>query len=246
MSVDKNRIKNCEINNVKNVTAKKVDKVNMELLLTLNETTQILQNNKCKDVVPYILWNDFVNNKGTLSIKTNESYNRYVWGTKIFVNFGMTNIQTELSYPHPAILLYNFANTAIVVPTTTDDKTTAFTSDIEKCIIKVKKDNLIFPNNSIINLHQICSIHKERIISDLNCNVKNFIVDNDEIDRLNSYENHKFFQNQMNLLDCIKMKLSLMFNSDYLNEVFNLKIEIQKLQEENNILKKYIDTKENK
>ena len=60
MPVDKNRIRALETNNAKNVTTKNVDKVNMELLLTINETTQLLQQNKCKDTVPYILWNVFV------------------------------------------------------------------------------------------------------------------------------------------------------------------------------------------
>ena len=61
MAIDKNRIKNFENNNAKNVKSKNVDKVNMELLLTLNETTGLIQEEKCKDAVPFILWNDFVN-----------------------------------------------------------------------------------------------------------------------------------------------------------------------------------------
>ena len=60
MPVDKSRIQNFANNNAKNVKSKNVDKVNMELLLTLNETSCLIQNEKCKDVVPYILWNDFV------------------------------------------------------------------------------------------------------------------------------------------------------------------------------------------
>lgn len=253
MPVDKNRIKNFETGNAKNVLSKNIDKVNMELLLTLNETTQLVQQNKCKDVVPYILWNDFVNQHGTLAAKSNKSYNRYAWGEKVFIDFGMTNIQTELSYPHPAILLYNFANTVIVAPTTTDDKRTGFTNDIEECIIKVKNDNIIFPHDSIINIHQICAVHKERIISDLHCNVKNFILDNTEIERLNSFEEYAFFKNGMNLLDCIRLKLSLIFNRDYMNNIFisnaytdneslNLRERIQELQTENEKLKRYIDS----
>lgn len=220
MPVDKNRIRAFETNNAKNVTTKNVDKVNMELLLTINETTQLLQQNKCKDTVPYILWNDFVNKNGTLAPKSNKNYNRYPWGTKVFVDFGMTNVQTELSYPHPAIILYNLANTAIVVPTTTDDKNSAFSSDIEESIIKVKKDGIIFPNDSIINLHQICSIHKERIISNLKCNVKNFILDTSEIDRLNAYEEYNVFSYGMNLLECIRLKFGMLLNKECINNFF--------------------------
>lgn len=220
MPVDKNRIHMYRTGKTKFVTAKDVDKVNMELLLTLDETADLVQLSKCKDAVPYILWNDFVNRYGTLAPKTAKSYNRYVWGQKVFVDFGMHNIQTELSYPHPAILLYNLANTAIVVPKTTDDKATSFTRDIEESIIKVKSDGSIFPNDTIINLHQICAVHKERILNDLKCNVKNFIVDEAEIGRLNSYEQFCFFSKGMNLLDCIRIKITSIFNREYINNMF--------------------------
>lgn len=252
MPVDKNRIINFQTNSAKNVRSKNVDKVNMELLLTLNETTELMQKEKCKDIVPYILWNDFINKNGTLAPKSSRHYNRYTWGSKVFVDFGMTNIQTELSYPHPAILLYNFNNTAIVIPTTTDDKTTSFTSDIEKAIIKVKSDGTNFPNDSIINVHQICSIHKERIISDLRCNIKSYFMPDAEIDRLNLIEQYRLFQYGSNLLECIKLKLFSLFGSDILcsffeNEAYNintmldLEKRVKSLEEENNNLRKSID-----
>ena len=252
MSVDKSRIQSYENNGARNVTSKNVDKVNMELLLTLNETTGLIQKEKCKDAVPFILWNDFVNNYGTLSAKINKHYNRYTWGAKVFVNFGMTNIQTELSYPHPAILLYNFNNTAIVVPTTTDDKVTSFTDDIEKAIIKVKKDGIIFPNDSIINIHQICSIHKERIISDLKCNVKSYMMPNQEIDRLNNFEKYRIFQYGNNLLECIRSKIFSLFDNNFICSAFekeaydinmqiNMEKRIKELEKENNKLKEFID-----
>jgi len=257
MPVDKNRIQNFGSSNAKNVKSKNIDKVNMELLLTLNETTNLIQQEKCKDAVPYILWNDFVNKHGTLSPKINRHYNRYTWGSKIFVDFGMTNIQTELSYPHPAILLYNFNNTAIVVPTTTDDKATAFTDDIEKAVIKAKADGIVFPNDSIINIHQICSIHKERIISDLRCNVKSYMMPIQEIDRLNHYEKYRIFQYGSDLLTCIKLKLFSLFDSEFLSSIFeneayniNTKINLEKrikdLEYENNKLKESIDKTSNR
>lgn len=248
MSINKDRIKEFEKNHAKHVISKTVEKVNMELLLTLNDSTQLIQSKKCKDAVPYIMWNDFVNNYGTLAQKITGTYNRYSWGRKIFVNFGMTNIQTELSYPHPAILIYNFANTAIVVPITSDDKVTDFAADIEHCIIKVKQDGSIFPKDSIINIHQICSIHKERIINDLNCNVKDFVIDNNEIIRLNSFENYPIFYQNMNLLECIRMKLTSMTNNVYINqlledEAYNIN-RIIDLEKENTMLKKVIDNSE--
>ena len=255
MRVKKNRIIPYVTNSAKNVTSKNVDKVNMELLLTLNETTELIQKEKCKDVVPYILWNDFINQYGTLAPKVSGHYNRYTWGTKVFVDFGMTNVQTELSYPHPAIILYNFNNTVIVVPTTTDDKATSFTDDIEKSIIKVKSDGSIFLNDSIINIHQICAVHKQRIISDLHCNVKNYIMDSTEIDRLNSLSDYRLYQYNNNLLDCIRIKLTMLLNDQFvinlfvneaynINTIYDLKKEIEKLKDENNKLKESIDKDE--
>lgn len=252
MAESEKRIKDFAKNKAKNVKAKNIDKVNMELLLTLNESVDLIQDVKCKDSVPFIIWNDFLNKNGTLAPKAGKTYNRYVWGRKVFVDFGMTNIQTELSYPHPAILLYNFANTAIVIPITTDDKTTGFTPDIEECIIKVKSDNKIFPHDSIINIHQMCSIHKERIIKDLGCNVKGFIIDKNEIKRLNSYEEYHIFTDGMNLLDCINVKLLSIFNkvflnnnfmneAYYINEVANANAKIERLEKENALLRKSID-----
>ena len=62
MAIDKNRIKNFENNNAKNVKSKNVDKVNMELLLTLNETTGLIQEEKCKDAVPFIYSSHYFSN----------------------------------------------------------------------------------------------------------------------------------------------------------------------------------------
>ncbi|HBI73476.1 MAG TPA: hypothetical protein DDY59_09835, partial [Lachnospiraceae bacterium] len=149
MAIDSQSIINYKSNSRKFAKCKNIHDVLSELLVTQNDSLDFLKEKQCKDVVEYILWNDFVNDKGTLANKINATYRRYVWGDKVFVDFGMTNIQTELSYPHPAIILYNLANTVIVTPTTSDDKVVDFTDDINQCIIKVKKDGNIFPNDTI-------------------------------------------------------------------------------------------------
>ena len=127
------------------------------------------------------------------------------------MDFGCGNIQTELSFPHPAIVLYNFANTVIVAPTTSDDSPNCFSDDIEEVIIKAKKDGTVFPKDTIINLHQIKSVHKDRIISNLRCNVKSYIVDKDEIARQNAIHGKATFIDGMDLLDCIRTKLVYIF-----------------------------------
>jgi len=254
MNVDTKTLKNIIKGNSIHNQCKNHKQVLREFLLLEDETIQLIKDKKCKDVIPYILWNNFVNDKGTLAPKTKIQYKRYVWGQKVFVDFGATNIQTELSFPHPAIVLFNFANTVIIVPTTTDDKTSDFSEDIEESIIKVKSDNAIFPKNSVINIHQIMSIHKERIINDLGVNVKNYIMDKVEIDRLNENNRFKFFHYDSNLLDCIRLKINLQLNKDYFedfylesaytdNEIYKLNDEIKNLKEINKKLELCIDEK---
>ncbi len=238
----------------KHLKCKNLTPIKLELLESMDTTISSIKEKQCKDAIPYIMWNNFVNKNGTLADKSEPEYHRYVWGDKVFVDFGMTNIKTEISYPHPAIVLYNFPNTIIVVPTTSDDKIEPFKDEIEECIIKVKGDGKIFKNDSIINLHQIKAIHKERIINNLRCNVKNFHLSDGEIIRLNSLENYKFFRNGDNLLDCINMKLNLMTNKEFLNNHYmesaydynkiyelNKKIcELESLLEEDENIKKVI------
>ena len=69
----------------------------------------------------------------------------------------------------------------------------------------------MFPKDTIINLHQIKSVHKDRIISNLRCNVKSYIVDKDEIARQNAIHGEDTFIDGVNLLDCIRTKLVYIF-----------------------------------
>ena len=143
-----------------------------ELGSTLSDTESLVRSCQNVQAIPFILWNDFYNSAGILAPKSKKKSYRYKWGDKVFVDFGCGNIQTELSFPHPAIVLYNFANTVIVAPTTSDDSPNSFSAEIEEVIIKAKRDGTVFPKDTIINLHQIKSVHKDRIISNLRCNVK--------------------------------------------------------------------------
>ena len=97
-----------------------------ELGSTLSDTESLVQSCQNVQAIPFILWNDFYNSAGILAPKSKKKSYRYKWGDKVFVDFGCGNIQTELSFPHPAIVLYNFANTVIVAPTTSDDSPNSF------------------------------------------------------------------------------------------------------------------------
>lgn len=186
--------------------------VTAELSATLSDTETLVQSCMNTQAVPFIIWNDFYNTAGILSPKSRKAAYRYKWGDKVFVDFGCGNIQTELSFPHPAIVLYNFANSVIVAPTTSDDGPVSFSTDIEEAIIKVQKDGAVFPKDTIINLHQLKAVHKERIISNLRCNVKSYVVDPAEIARQNAIHGADTFINGMNLLDCIRTKMAYLFS----------------------------------
>ena len=194
-----------------------VQSVSSELSATLADTEGLVSSCINRQAIPFILWNDFFNAAGTLSPKSGKRQYRYKWGDKVFVDFGCANIQTEISFPHPAIVLYNFSNTVIVAPTTSDDNPT-FSSDIENVIIKAQRDGKVFPKDTVINLHQVKAVHKERIISNLKCNVRDYTVDTAEIQRLNSIEAAPIFADGIDLLTCIRIKLAVMFAPQYIQD----------------------------
>lgn len=222
------------------ITATKDDNnVMTELINTLDDTKDNLSVNVVNKVIPFIFWNNIWNEYGVFGTNTAKAnYWRYTSGQMVYVDFGCGNIKTELSFPHPAILLYNFAQTAIVIPMTTDDKKTPFDAELEDVIIKVKGSKDSINNDSIINMHQPKAIHKERIINKINYNVKNYIIDDDEIKRLNSRINIEAFKANMSLWECIQLKYTLMFNRELFNQQTKL------LNERNQLIQHINDIEE--
>lgn len=210
MPINKQKLKH-ELFSDKNGRCLSNQNVASELSATLSDTGALVNSCVNAQAIPFIFWNDFYNSSGTLSPKSKKSQYRYKWGDKVFVDFGCANIQTEISFPHPAIVLYNFANSVVVVPTTSDDSPNSFSSDIEDVVIKVQKDGNIFPKDTVINLHQIKTVHKERIISNLHCNVRSYVVDNVEISRQNAIHGQGTFASGMDLLACIRTKIAYIF-----------------------------------
>jgi len=235
MSIDKKRLlelitqdKVLKYNNkqrvLPNTSTSDDEFVSSQLNDTLGQSKNSISNYTLEKTIPFVLWNDSWNNYGVFGLKSNEKkqYWRYSGGQIVHVDFGCGNIKTELSFPHPAIILYNFAQTAIVIPITTDDKKTAFDDEIENVIIKVKSKENSIPNDSIINIHQLKAIHKERIINKLKYNVKKYIVDDQEIKRLNSRIDIESFKTNMSLWECIQLKYALMFNRTLYDEKIKL------------------------
>lgn len=236
--------------NIKNNYIKLLQKTNSFLVAQLNNTFQdsncIIQEQNSKESIGFIFWNDFWNHFGIYgdlreTKKDTSTFKRYSIGRKVFADLGYGNIGKELSMPHPAIVLYNFAETVIIVPTTSDDGN-SFSEEMERAIIRCtsdkkekesKNEKPIFPFDTVINLHQIRVIHKNRIINDLKCNIEDYLMTQKDIDWLNNIIKENAIPYGINLRECIRLKIMHLFSReeffDYIrikkqNEVYNIKI----------------------
>lgn len=159
---------------------------------------------------------------------------RYARGRKVLVDFGY-GIDRELFQPHPAIVLDDFGKLLVVVPTNTDDGN-VYPSDVKKAIIRIPSDHgrlsgkhPIFPKDTIINLHQIRHVSKNRIQKDLHCNVKNYIVPNDVIDELNRYLPYPVLQYGDDLMQVLMVKLAHLYSPDLLYQIKRLTDQVNDL-----------------
>ncbi|GIM27774.1 hypothetical protein CPJCM30710_04400 [Clostridium polyendosporum] len=219
------------------------------LKYTFNDTKKLLDSANIKDIIPFIIWNDTWNQYGIYGPKKDESYRpqaklRYSKGRKVFVDFGCGNIGWETSLPHPAFILYNFAKTAVVIPTTSDDGSN-FSNEMELSLIRCRKDNNVFPCDSLINLNQIRVISKNRILKDLNCSAQDYMLSNETVDELNSKLPDPIIPYNIDLKQCIEIKIAHLYAKDVFNKMvdYNKQINlnnqsIEKLKDEINELRK--------
>ncbi len=176
----------------------------------------------------------FIIPPASLLLKSKKKSYRYKWGDKVFVDFGCGNIQTELSFPHPSIVLYNFANTVIVAPTTSDDSPNSFSADIEEVIIKAKKRRHRIserhdhqsPSNQIRTqrpYHQQSALQCKELYRGQagNCTA-------------NAIHGADTFTDGMDLLDCIRTKLAYILAAPQMQskntEILNGHQQISQLQ----------------
>lgn len=152
-------------------------------------------------------------------------------GRKVLIDFGY-GVDRELFQPHPAIVLGDFQELLVVAPTNSNDGA-VFHGDIQKAIIRVPNDDTkvrghrpIFPKDTIINLHQIRHVSKNRVQKDLYCNVNTYIFPNNSIDDLNRYFPYPILQHGDNLLRAIMMKLAHLYSPDSLHEIKRLQNQI--------------------
>jgi len=151
----------------------------------------------------------------------------------VLVDFGY-GIDRELFQPHPAIVIGEFQELLVVVPTNSDDGQSVH-PDIRKALLKVPSDRSptnttpIFPKRTIINLHQVRHISKNRVTKDLYCNVRNYILPNVTIDSINQYLPHAILQDGDHLLRAIMVKLAHLYAPDMLFEIHHLHTQIGSL-----------------
>ncbi len=212
-----------------------------QLSETLKDTETLVQSFKLKDSVPFLFWNNLLN-EHTLKAKKYDSYRtnnagvpiRYSRGHKVLIDFGY-GIDRELFQPHPAIILADFEEMIAVVPTTSDDGS-GFNEKVKKAIIQIPNDTPldgkkpIFPKPTIINLHQIRVVSKNRVQINLNCNVQNYILPDSVINQLNRYLPYPVLQNGDHLLQAIEVKISHLYAPDTLYQIKNLHNDVKRLQ----------------
>lgn len=219
MPIHKQKIVQISKSNAHDIASTNAD-FDKQIQFTLNDSKKMLGTKKICEVTPFIFWNDFWNQFGIYSpgrdsMKDAASSNRYSRGRKVFVDFGCSNVGKETSLPHPAFIIYNFAETAIVVPTTSDDGS-VFSREMEPALIRCKKDGKIFPADTLINLHQIRVISKNRIIKDLKCDARDYIVTDEEVDRINSGLAASILHYGADLQKCIETQISRLYTPDVL------------------------------
>jgi len=223
-----------------NIPVHKHPQTKTELEHVLQDTQMLMEPLPVKTVIPFILWQDTWNEIGFFGPKRkapyrNEATLKYSRGRKVFVDLGY-NIGDEGSLPHPAIVLRNFKDMMVVVPTTSNEnnKILRLEPDIQEMNLVVPADGAIFPNETILQLHQIRIISKNRIIRDLGCNIKDYVPKADWIDQVNAgLKCPGLIPYGTNLLKVLEMKICAHYAPDVFHQILKLKKRVQELEEKN-------------
>lgn len=81
-------------------------------------------------------------------------------------------------------MVAKFNDFLIVAPETSDDGK-PFSKDVEKVVIKCPMDGQVFLKDTVVELHQLRCIAKNRVIKDLGVSTKNYVLPNLLVDQLN-------------------------------------------------------------
>lgn len=155
----------------KNKTAKTNTVIQEELKKLYIETKALVLKQKREDAIKYALWQGLLNQYGIFGKKRNTHKsnlynNTYVHGDLISVDFGTSNIGSEFSYTHTAIVLKAYTDYIVVLPTTSVKEHRLENKpedEQDDTMVITSNDFQYIDSDSYIMLYQIRSVSKNRI-----------------------------------------------------------------------------------
>lgn len=216
-------------------------KVLLELFKILGaNTNHLTQNSNIEKVVNFSIFKDrwLQNEGGTLS---KQQYWNYTRGNIVMsVDFGTTNIGTEIRYPHPAVVLYDQKEDWVIAAPITaaklDSAGKPYTiGDFE--VLARKQNNAPgdnkywFRKHSVIQVDQIQRISKHRIV-----NKKSYRIEEHLLNQIDNILLEKFIPSKHKLTEKLK-KISV----DKKEEVRLLTDSLWDLHIENKTLKSELE-----
>ncbi|MGG1519574.1 type II toxin-antitoxin system PemK/MazF family toxin [Paenibacillus oryzisoli] len=180
MTIDRNQVISL-LNepNVKTALANTNRNVETELLHLFQNNYKMMSNQTMHKSLEFILdlnsWQEYgIHGSKRTEKKTHAATLSYKKGDVVFVKLGTLNIGDELSYDHMGVVIGEFEKFIVMVPITTN-RGQNYYGEMGKSVIHVDKGGTLdvgFQNNSTLVVHQIRSVHKNRIIRDLNFSIK--------------------------------------------------------------------------
>lgn len=139
---------------------------------SLSDSLNALKEVGLKDAFTFAQWNSLWNQYGIYGEKKRENRNNfssktYKRGRLLLIDFGEHNIGLEFSYKHIGVVLKDFGGLVMVAPVTTD-RGQSYPSNVQNAVVRVKSEEYNqFDHDSVVLLHQISSVAKNRVIKDL-------------------------------------------------------------------------------
>lgn len=179
---------------IKKKKAQSSTELKNEIKNVLYDTKIILYNQTREDAIKYILWQGLLNRYGIFGTNRNQHrlfnggkidyYSQeYKHGDIVSIDFGTSNIGSEFSFTHTALVLHSFTDFLIVIPITTAKSKRLENKPIdeqESTLIIQKEDFPFIESDSYVLVYQIKSVSKNRITKKIG-NVSNskFLCDVD-------------------------------------------------------------------
>lgn len=157
--------------------AQSSNEIKEEIKNVLEDTKVLLYRQTREDAIKYVLWQGLLNQYGIFGTK--RSYKRefgkekicyynqsYLHGDLVSIDFGTSNVGSEFSFTHTALVMHDYTDYLIVIPITSckEGRLENKPNDEQLSTIIIEKDKFKFiESDSYILLYQIRSICKNRI-----------------------------------------------------------------------------------